>query len=76
MQVSESDGFAVFRIATKGNYDNVVYCIYVIPEKYKRFLEDDKVNVYATSTGIYTYTTIMGGTVTIPSCIIERIELR
>lgn len=76
LQVMEDDGYAVFRIATKGNYDNVVYAIYVIPENYKRILEDDKVNVFATSTGIYTYETIMGGSVTIPSCVIDRIEIK
>lgn len=76
IQVMEDSGIAVFRIATKGNYDNIVYCYYYLPDNYKRFLEDDKVTVYATSTGIYTYETIMGGSVTIPSCVIDRIELR
>lgn len=76
IQVMEDDSFAVFRIATKGSYDNVIYCLYVKPENYKRFLEDDKVDVWAVSTGIYTYTTVMGNEMTIPSCLIERIELK
>ncbi len=76
VQVMEDEGYAVFRIATKGSYDNVVYAIYVIPENYKRFLEDDKVTVYATSTGIYTYESVMGGSITIPSCLIDRIEMK
>ena len=76
VQVMEDDGYASFRIASKGSYDNVVYALYAIPENYKRFLEDDKVTVYATSTGVYSYTTVMGATVTIPSCIIDKIELR
>lgn len=76
LQVMEDGDYAVFRIATKGNYDDVVYCMYVKPEDYKRFLEDDKVNVWGVSSGIYSYTTIMGGEVTIPSCLISRIELK
>lgn len=76
LQVMESGKDVSFRIASKGNYDNVVYCTYQIPDNYSRFLEDDKVTVYGTCTGIYTYETVMGSTITIPSCDIDRIELR
>jgi len=76
LQVMEDGKYVVFRISSKGNYDDVVYCIYVAPDDYKRILEDDKVTVYGTCTGIYTYETIMGGSVTIPSCVVDRIELR
>ncbi len=76
LQVMESGKHITFRISSKGNYDNVVYCNYEAPENYKRILEDDKVTVYGTCTGIYTYETIMGGSVTIPSCTIDRIEVK
>lgn len=76
IQVMESGNYAVFRISSSGNYDDVVYCTFTIPDNYSRFLEDDRVTVYGVCTGIYTYETIMGGTVTIPSCTIDRIELR
>lgn len=76
LQVMESGKYITFRISSKGNYDNVVYCNYVAPENYKRILEDDKVTVYGTCTGIYTYETIMGGSVTIPSCTVDRIEVK
>ena len=76
LQVMESGSYVVFRIASKGNYDNVVYCTYSAPDNYSRILEDDRVTVYGECTGIYTYETIMGGTVTIPACTIDRIELR
>lgn len=76
LQVMESGKYITFRISSKGNYDNVVYCNYVAPDGYKRVLEDDKVTVYGTCTGIYTYETIMGGSVTIPSCTIDRIEVK
>ena len=76
LQVMESGSRITFRISSKGNYDDVVYCNYTAPSDYKRILEDDKVTVYGTCTGIYTYETIMGGSVTIPSCTIDRIEVR
>lgn len=77
LQVMESGSKVIFRIATKSNgYDDVVYCTYYIPDDYKRFLEDDRVNVWGVSTGVYSYETVLGSTVTIPSCTIDRIELK
>lgn len=54
------------RIATKGNYDDVVYVTYERPNNDKRILEDDRVTVYGVCDGLYTYETIMGGSVTLP----------
>lgn len=76
IQVMENDDIVVFRIATRNGYDDVVYCTYSKPENYKRFLEDDKVNIWGVCAGVYTYKTVMGNEITIPSCQIERIELR
>lgn len=76
VQVMESDTLIVFRVATDGRYDDIVYCIYERPEDYTRFLEDDRVNIWGISTGVYTYTAVMGNEITIPSCYVERIELR
>lgn len=77
LQVIEGSSKVSFRIATKSNgYDDVVYCTYNIPDDYKRFLEDDRVNVWGVSTGVYSYETVMGNTLTIPSCTVDRIELK
>lgn len=76
LQVIEDEGFVAFRIATKGGYDNVVYALYAIPEGYKRFLEDDTVVVYGISTGIMSYETVRGDTVSIPSCLVSQITLK
>lgn len=76
LQVIEDEGFAAFRIATKGGYDNVVYALYALPENYKRFLEDDSVVVYAVSTGIMSYETVRGDTISIPSCLVSQIKLK
>lgn len=76
LQVMESDLYNVYRIASKGNYDNVVYVKYILPKGSPRILEDDKVTVYGKCTGVYTYETVRGDEITIPSCWAERIELR
>ena len=64
----------VMRIATKGNYDNVVYVTYERPNSDKRILEDDRVTVYAECEGLETYTTIMGGSVTLPKFKAETVS--
>lgn len=76
LQVMEDDDYVIFRIATDGGYDDVVYAVYPIPDNYKRFLEDDKVQVYGISTGVYTYETVMGSEVTIPACLVDSIALK
>ena len=62
------------RIATKGNYDDVVYVTYERPNSDKRILEDDRVTVYGECNGLYTYETIMGGSVTLPKFEAETVS--
>ena len=76
VQVMESGNVVAFRIATRRGYDDVVYCMYIAPDNYSRFLEDDRVIVYGVCTGVYTYETVLGSSITIPSCDIDRIELQ
>lgn len=66
--------YSTYRLATYRGYDNVIY-IYV--DNYgsgRRILEDDKVTIYGKYKGLYTYTTVMGASVTIPSIEVEYIE--
>lgn len=79
LQVQEGLNYAgttstVMRIATKGNYDDVVYVTYERPDSDKRILEDDRVTVYGVCDGLYTYTTIMGGSVTLPKFTAETVS--
>lgn len=62
------------RIATKGNYDDVVYVTYERPNSDKRILEDDRVTIYGECNGLYTYETIMGGSVTLPKFEAETVS--
>lgn len=59
-------GLVSFRVSSKGNYDDIVYVDYVVPEDYSRILEDDRVEISGTYGGLYSYETVRGDTVTIP----------
>ena len=55
------------RVATKGNYDDVVFV--VVSKLFVdggRILEDDKITVYGQYAGIYDYTTVLGAAQSIP----------
>lgn len=62
------------RIATRGGYDDVVYVTYERPDGDKRILEDDRVTVYAECNGLYTYETVIGGSVTLPMFEAEAVS--
>lgn len=66
----------VMRIATKGNYDNVVYVTYERPNEDKRILEGDRVTVYGVSDGLYTYTSTMGKSITLPKFTAEVVSFK
>lgn len=66
--------YSTYRVATSGSYGDVVY-IYV--DNYgrgSRILEDDKITFYGTYGGLYTYTTVLGDSLTIPSIYVEYLE--
>ena len=67
--------YVAMRIATKGNYDNVVYVTYERSAGEARILEDDRITVYGTSEGLYTYETVIGGSVTLPKFQAESVTL-
>lgn len=66
--------YSTYRVATSGRYKNVVY-IYV--DNYgsgSRILEDDYITFYGKFDGLYTYTTVRGDSVTIPSVEVEYVD--
>lgn len=66
--------YSTYRVATSGSYNNVVY-IYV--DNYgsgTRILEDDWITFYGEYDGLYSYTTVMGASVTIPSIKVKYVE--
>lgn len=79
LQVVEDSGSGSttvgLRIATKGNYDDVVWVMYIRAEGESRILEDDRVTIYATSTGLFSYETVRGDTISIPSFFADTVSL-
>lgn len=66
----------VLRVATSGNYDDVIYVIYSTDSDASRILEDDKVTIYGTLAGLETYETVMGGSVTIPKVNASYVDIK
>lgn len=76
LQVRESSGFYILRVATSGNYDNVIYVTYSTDSKASRILEDDRVTIYGTLTGLESYEAVSGATITIPRISAEYIDVK
>ena len=78
LEEGQDDGttLVALRVASKGNYDDVVYVIYSRAAGEARILEDDKVTVSGISGGLYSYETVMGAEVTIPMIIADSVSLR
>lgn len=78
MEQSQSNGTTrvSLRVASKGRYDDVVYVVYIRGADEARILEDDKVTVYGTSEGLYSYETVMGAEVTIPMIRADSVTVK
>lgn len=78
---SAADHIAIYRIATDNNNyfetydDDIIYVQFANYDSGNRFLDGDIVKVYGIMTGLKTYTTILGSSITIPECITYFIEL-
>lgn len=74
IQVMEGDDETQIRLAVNGSYDNIIYGIYESDIVDSRVLEDDYITIYGNSAGLITYTSTMGGKITIPSVVITKIS--
>lgn len=74
IQVMEGSGTVQIRLAVNKDYDTVLYGEYKKDIVVSRVLENDIITVYGTSAGLLSYTSTMGGTITIPSVAIDKIE--
>lgn len=75
LQVVESNGQTILRVSSRGNWDNVVYVAINTSDLDIPVLEDDKVTVYGTYAGNYTYSSIWNQSITIPSVKGEKITI-
>jgi cytoskeletal protein RodZ len=75
-QVVEGDTETDLRVATNGSYDDMVL-VGFSPDIMggTHILEDDTVTVYGTCLGTMTYTSTMGGDITIPAVAADHIDI-
>lgn len=72
VQVVDDDDMTIFRLAVDKNYDSMVLGVISNDDLSFRILEDDIITVEGTSTGLYSYSSTLGGKITIPSCVITK----
>ena len=64
----------MIRLAVNSDYDTVLLGIYESAIVSSRVLEDDIITIYGTSGGVVSYTSTMGGQVSVPSVLIDKID--
>lgn len=74
IQVIEGDGRVNIRLAVNDDYDTVLFCEYESGIVSSRVLDDDHITIYGTSYGLYSYKSTMGGTITIPAVVVDKID--
>lgn len=74
LQVIDSGSSVQIRLAVDDNYDTVLLGEYDSKIVSSRVLEDDHITIYGTSVGVITYQSTMGGNITIPGVLIERVD--
>ena len=74
VQVMEGDGVTQIRLAVNDNYDTILLGE-IKPNALKaRVLEGDVITVMGLSTGLITYQSTMGASISIPGVYIEKVE--
>lgn len=63
------------RLATNDDYDKVMYVLIDRNKLKVRLLEDDMIRFYGISGGLVTYESTMGGNITIPSAVAEKVKI-
>uniref|UniRef100_UPI000C230733 toxin regulator n=1 Tax=Bacillus sp. FJAT-45037 TaxID=2011007 RepID=UPI000C230733 len=74
VQVMEGDGETQIRLAVSDDYDTIIFGAFDTSIISSRVLEDDMITIYGTSTGLITYDSTMGGQISIPGVIIDKID--
>jgi uncharacterized membrane protein YidH (DUF202 family) len=75
VQVIEGDGETELRIAVGGDYDTILFVAYKNEITSIRILENDYVTVRGKSAGIYKYQSTISGQISVPSMLVDKIEL-
>ena len=70
----EGDSSIQIRFAVGDDYDTILYGEYDSSIVNSRILEDDYITIMGVSAGLLTYESTMGGNITIPSVLIDKID--
>lgn len=74
VQVIEGDGTTQIRLAVNGDYDQILFGEFDASAVDSRVLEDDMITIRGLSSGLITYESTMGGSISIPGVSINEIE--
>ncbi len=75
IQVMEDDDRVQIRLAVGGDYDNILLGEYDSEIVNSRVLEDDYITIYGISSGLITYESTLGASITIPGVLIDKIDM-
>lgn len=75
IQVMEDSGETQLRIAVNDDYDTVLIAGYESNITSTRVLENDNVTVRGKSLGLITYKSTIGGNITIPGIVVDKIDI-
>lgn len=75
IQVMEGNGVTQLRLAVNSDYDDIVYLEYESDLMSSRVLEDDIITIMGMSAGLLSYKSTLGGTITIPSILVDEIQI-
>lgn len=75
VQLMEGDDENQIRLAVDGDYDKVILIGYDPEITTSRILEDDNIEIYGTSVGIFQYESVLGQTISIPAVYVDKINL-
>lgn len=76
IQVIRGDGEDEYRVSVKDDYKKVIYVTYKPKEGENKILENDKVVIRGVSIGEISYTSTMGGKISIPGIEAHSIEIK
>ncbi|MGL5479416.1 MAG: hypothetical protein ACRDCB_10295 [Clostridium sp.] len=74
IQVMEGDGYTQMRLAVNSDYDKIILIEIDSGSTDSRILEDDVITIMGTSNGLISYDSTMGGKITIPAVIVDKVE--
>lgn len=74
IQVIEGDDVIELRFAVNDDYDQIILLEYDSSIVNSRVLEDDTITIYGIFDGLISYESTLGGTITIPSVSVDKID--